>query len=139
MKQLLSLLLTFSLALPAHADCSKPVLPLDQGAPAPCKGFLFSPDQEQKVYLLDQNNKLLQQQLDGNKALVNSYSKSLSDFKIVIDDEQRKSELWRKAAEDSTQKLVSVQENTGKRDFLAVLLGVVLTIGAGWAVGQAHK
>lgn len=140
MKQLLSLLLSLSLAIPAHADdCSKPVVPLDKGAQAPCKGFLFSPDQEHKMYLLDQDHQLLQQQLDGEKKLVQSYQKSLKDFQPILDDEQKKSELWRKAAEDSTQKLVEIKDNTGKRDLLMIGLGVLLTIGAGFALHQADR
>ena len=139
MKQLLSLLLTLSLSLPANADCSKPVMPLDQGTPAPCKGFLFSPAQEQKMYLLDENSKLMQQQLDNTKALTDSYKKSLSDFQIILKDESDKSELWRKAAEDSTQKLIATKDSTGRRDFMMVVLGVLMTVGAGFAIHQAGK
>jgi hypothetical protein len=138
MKQLLSLLLTLSLSIPANADCSKPVIPLDQGAPAPCKGFLFSPAQEQKMYLLNENASLLQQQLDNTTTMNNSYKKSLSDFQVILKEEADKSELWRKAAEDSTQKLIKETDSRGSRDFWMVVLGVAMTVGAGFALGQVH-
>jgi len=140
MKRLLSLLLSISLGIPAYADdCSKPVIPLDKGASAPCKGFLFSPNEEHKMYLLDQDHQLLQQQVDGDKKLVLSYQKSLKDFQPILEDEQKKSELWRKAAEDSTQKYIEAQDKTKQRDLLMIGLGVLLTVGAGFALHQADR
>lgn len=143
MKKILSLLLTISLVVPVQAfgECNKPVVTLNQGEAAPCKGFLFTPAQEQQVRLIDEDYKLLQQKLELKDKQIDLFKKDVSTVDFMIQKEQDKAELWRKAAEDSTKQLVEVKEGQGKRDWLMILAGVALTIGAGYAVGQAanHK
>lgn len=143
MKKLLSLLLAVSLAYSSttQAVCSKPVTLLDQGAPAPCKGFLFSPEEEQRMYLLDQNSKLMQQQLDLQSKWIDSSKKTIDDFNVIVDRERQQSELWRNAAIDATQKLTKEENGRSTRDFLMVVLGVVMTLGSGFAIGYVatHK
>lgn len=143
MKKLLSLVLAVSLGLPMHAyadtTCPKPVTLLNTGAQAPCKGFLFSPEEEQKMYLLDQNSKLMQQELDAKTKYIDIVNKEITDYQTVVDKEKQQSELWRKAAEDSTQKLVEVQSHTWQRDLLIFGLGILTTVGAGFAVGAAAR
>src|SRR5882757_1211578 len=103
MKKIISILLVSYIASQSYAaDCPQPVAPIKSGEVSKCDGFIFSRQQEQKMYLLDENSKLLQQQLDNTTAIVNSYKKSLSDFQVIVKEETDKSELWRKAAEDST-------------------------------------
>ncbi len=139
MKTLISLLLTISLVVPVQAfgECNKPVVTLNQGEVAPCKGYLFSPTKEQEVRVLNEDYSLLQQELTLKNKQIDLYKKDMSDVDFMIGKERDKAELWRKAAEDSTKQLVEVKEGQGKRDWLMILAGVALTVGAGYAVGQA--
>ena len=69
------------------------------------------------------------------------YKNQVADLRDVADKERQKAELWRKNAEDATTKLVGAQERQGARDLIFTSLGVLLTVAAGWAIGQAanHK
>lgn len=138
--RLLSLLLSISLALPAHAtECSKPVTLLNEGTPAPCKGFLFSPEKESEVRLMNEDSKLMKQEIELKDLKLNLLSKDIKDTEFIIKKEQEQAELWRKRAEESTLLLTKKQDSQGLRDWGMVLLGVLITVGAGYAVGQASK
>lgn len=141
MKKVLSLALVISLILPlnSYADtaCAKPVTLLNTGDQSPCKGYLFSPEQEHKMYLLDQNSKLMQQELDIKTKYIDTVNKELSDYQGVVDKEKQQSELWREAAENSTKKLIETKNDTWKRDAFVFFLGVLTTIGAAYAFHQA--
>lgn len=138
MKKFLKILL-ISMLISSNvlAECEKPVITLYQGQVAPCKGFLFSPTKEQEVRMLNEDYTLLQQELILKNKQIDLYKKDISDVDFMVGKEREKSELWRKAAEDSTKQLVEVKEGQGKRDWLMILAGVALTVGAGFAVGQA--
>lgn len=138
MKQLLSLLLALMLSLPANADCSKPVTTLESGTPAPCRGFLFTPEKEHEVRLMGEDYDLTKQELDLKTKKIDLLIKSQSDTDFIIKKERDQSELWRKAAEDSTLKLTEKENRQGYRDWLMIFAGIALTVGAGYAVGQAH-
>ena len=139
MKTFISLLLTISLIVPVQAfgECNKPVVTLNAGEAAPCKGFLFSPNKEQEVRMLNEDYTLLQQELTLKNKQIDLYKKDISDVDFMIQKERDKSELWRKAAEDSTKQLVDIKEGQGRRDWLMIFAGIALTVGAGYAVGQA--
>jgi hypothetical protein len=141
MKILIKFILTLSFILPlnANASCSKPVVAISKGEPAVCTGFLFSPKQEEKMYLLNENSKILQEEVNIQKDYINSYSKDMTNFQSIIKDEKDKTELWRKAAETSTQKLIENENHTWYRDVLMVGLGVLITVGAGYAIGAAAR
>jgi len=138
MKKLLSLLLASMLSLPANADCSKPVTTLEAGTPAPCRGFLFTPEKEHEVRLMGEDYDLTKQELDLKNKKIDLLIKSQADTDFIVKKEREQSELWRKAAEDSTLKLTEKENRQGYRDWLMILAGVALTVGAGYAVGQAH-
>lgn len=140
MKKLLCQLLSSCiLATSAKAECLKPVTFLEQGATVPCSGFLFSKEKEKEVRLMSEDYKLLQEELEiKNKKL----ELTLKDLKLsddIVAKEREKTELWRLTAEKSTLELVKATENRTNRDLLMLLLGVVVTVGAGYAVGQVSK
>jgi len=65
----ISILLVCNVSL---ANCPKPVTLLDEGTPAPCTGFLFSPEQEKLVYQATEDAKyykLLSEKLTERQAL----------------------------------------------------------------------
>lgn len=139
MKQLLSLLLATCLALPANAECNKPVTLLSEGTPAPCKGFLFTPEKESEVRLMNEDNKLMKQEIELKDLKIKLLANDIKDTEFIIQKEAEQAELWRKRAEESTLLLTKKQDNQGYRDWGMVLLGVLITVGAGYAVGQASK
>lgn len=140
MKKLLSLLLATCLALPAQAtECSKPVTLLNEGTPAPCKGFLFSPEKESEIRLLNTDYNLMKQELELKDVKIKLLTQDIKDTEFIIKREQDQSELWRKRAEESTLLLTKKEDSQGRRDWFMLLLGVVITVGAGYAVGQASK
>ena len=62
MGKIISILLCILIAVPGYADigivkCAEPVQLLNHGDKAPCTGFLFSPEQEKKVYEATQDAK----------------------------------------------------------------------------------
>lgn len=121
----LTLTISTLFAINVSANCQQPVKYLEQGIQAPCSGYLFSPEKEAELRLVDQNTvlkdkkmKLLEEQLD------------LSE-KIMIKERER-AEMWRIAAEESSKKLFITS-------YTSVLIGVGLTVLAGWSMGQAGK
>jgi hypothetical protein len=139
MKKLLCLVLAVCMSTTAFANCPKPVTSLEQGAQAPCSGFLFSKEKEQEVRLMAEDYKLVQEELNIKNKKLELTLKDLRLSDEIILKERDKTELWRLTAEKSTLELVKVNESQGNRDLLMILLGVVVTVGAGYAVGQASK
>lgn len=139
MRKLLVLILSSCLVLPtpAYANCQQNVKVLHKGEEAPCRGFLFSPEKELEVRIAIQDKELQKQEIEIKDKKIKLLLKDLSTVESIIDKEREKSELWRIRAEESTKKLIESEEGRGKRDFWFVVLGVALTVGAGYAVGQA--
>ncbi len=121
------------------AECPKPVQFLKIEEKANCNGYLFSPEKELEVRITNEDNKLLKKEIEFKDLKIDKLNKSLFETDKIIDLERQKSELWRARAEDSTMKLVESEDGRGKRDFWMVVLGVALTVGAGFAIGQAAK
>lgn len=146
MKRYLAALLIvgyFDLSTRAMAgECPKPVTLLNQGEVAPCTGFLFSREKEKELRLLDEDYKLLQERSSITDKQIQLYKQNEDVLNSVIDKERQKSKLWEDQAEKYTQKYIEEQNNRSNRDWLFFAGGVLLTLGAAWAVGAAaggHK
>lgn len=137
MKRLIALILAISLPISSFAECTKSVTLLPEGASAPCKGFLFTPEKELEVRIMTKEFELLEMETKSLNQIVDKQKKKEVEFNKIIDLEQSKTELWKTRAEDITLKYVTVEEKRTTRDFWMVVLGVALTVGAGYAVGQA--
>ena len=81
----------------------------------------------------------MKQEIELKDLKLNLLSKDIKDTEFIIKKEQEQAELWRKRAEESTLLLTKKQDSQGLRDWGMVLLGVLITVGAGYAVGQASK
>ena len=123
----------------SYAACAKPVQSLTEGQAAPCTGYLFSPEKELEVRIAVEDNKLVAQQLEAKDKKLKLLLQDVDDVEKITAKEREKAELWRKMAESSTLKLVEAQESSKKRDFWHVVMGVGLTVLAGWSIGQASK
>lgn len=118
------------------AECVKEVTLLNQGDPSPCRGYLFTPEKELKVRIMNEENKYFQQQVDILNKQINLLNDSLKLQEEISGKEREKAELWRVRAEDSTRKLIDSEDGRGKRDLLFVIGGVLLTLGAGYAASK---
>jgi hypothetical protein len=126
----------------AAFGCDQPVTYVLVGKPAPCTGYLFSPEKEKALRLEDEEYQFDLQLIQLKDQQIGLYKQEVTDLQDANAKEQQKSELWRKAAEDSTTKYVAIQERQGTRDLIFTILGVVLTVAAGYALGaagSAHK
>ncbi len=57
----------------------------------------------------------------------------------AIEAERARAELWRKTSFEVEDRLRTIENNRHDRDFLYLGAGVLLTIGAAWAMGAASK
>lgn len=133
--------LTLALTMSARAvACDVPVTPLNQGDKAPCTGYLFSPEEEQKLRIQNEDYKVL---LEESKIYIqekDTYKKELTDQQEINDKKQKEVDLWKQQADSAIQKYVEQQERQSIRDWVFLISGVLLTVAAGYAVGQAnHK
>lgn len=117
--------------------CDNPVTHLKKGEPAPCTGYLFSPEKEQEVRITVQEYAIQKEELELKTKKINLLLDSNKYLEEISKKEAEKAELWRSRAIESTEKLVSVESNRGKRDWMFLIGGVILTIGSGYALGQA--
>lgn len=137
MKKLLALFIALSLPINSFAtECQSPVKLLEEGSPAQCRGYLFSPEKELEVRMKIKDYSLLKEENDNLNQIINRLEKKNQESDKILDLELQKVELWKTRAEDITSKYVSVEENKGKRDFMFVLMGVGLTVLSAWAMGQ---
>jgi hypothetical protein len=139
LKKLLIFNLVLFLSAQSYANCLKPVTYLDKGTSAPCEGFLFSREKEREVRLLTQDYDFLKEEVEAKDKKIQLILKDLALTESIITQERNKAELWRTRAEQSTLALVKETDSRASRDWWMILLGVGLTVGAGWAIGQAAK
>lgn len=137
-KQIISIVLGVSLSTSAFGDC-KPVTPLEKGEPAPCMGYLFTPEKELELRIKNEEYKLLMEQTKLYIQQNELYKKELETTEVIVNKERQKAELWRTTAESATEKYVKLEEGRTTRDWVFLVSGVVLTVASGWAIGQASK
>ncbi len=121
------------------AECKNPVTALEQGAQAPCRGYLFTPEKEKELRLLNEDYKLLKDEVDYKNNKIKLLGENLRLSDDILQKERERTELWRVTAEKSTLQLVKANEGQGRRDLWMILLGVGITVGAGYALGQVNK
>lgn len=139
MKTLVALLLAVLIPVQSFAtECSNPVSLLQEGAAAPCRGYLFSPDKELQVRTDKQDSLLVKQELDNLNQTVERLNKELSESNKIIDDRTQQAELWRVRAIESTKELTAANDGRQSRDLLFIGLGVVITILSAWAYKQVN-
>lgn len=138
MKKLMALILALSLPINSFAaECPAPVKLLEENSPAPCRGYLFSPEKELQVRIFKKEYDLMIQEKNALDEIIKRLEKKNFESEKIVQLEMQKTDLWKTRAEDITLKYVTVEENRGRRDFMFILAGVGLTVLAGWAVGQA--
>lgn len=133
MKTSICLVLALTFPINSYADCAKPVTLLEQGASAPCRGYLFTPEEELQVRIIKKNSLLDQQEIEGLNNIVDRLQKKDSNNEAILKDKDQQIDLWKVRAEDSTLKLVKYDENKQTRDALLVGSGFLLAMLSAWA------
>lgn len=141
MKKIIGLILSLYLICPptARAACDRPVISLKEGEAAPCRGFLFTPEKESQMRILDQDYSLLKEESLAKDEIITRLKKSIKESDSIIEKEQQKTNLWQIRAEDSTTKLMKLDQNRTTRDIIMVGAGVLLVVLSAWAAGQVNK
>ena len=140
MKKLLALIIAVLVPINSFAtECQQDVSIILANATAPCDGFLFSKPKELQVRIMSKDYTNLQQQNANLTQTVTQLQAKDKDNQTIIQDTQKQSEIWRGEAISITNKYTQVEENRSKRDLLMILLGVVATGVAGYAVGAAAR
>jgi hypothetical protein len=138
MRRLLALIIALSLPINSFAtECSTPVKLLEEGSPTPCRGYLFSLDKELEVRLKVKDYNLLKQENEQLNQIIDRLNKKSFEYETILNLESQKKELWKTRAENITLKYTAQEEDRTKRDLAFVLAGIVLTVLAGWSIGQA--
>jgi hypothetical protein len=117
--------------------CPKPVTFLRNGEGSPCDGYLFSPDKERELRLMNEDYKLVKEELVIKDRVITNYKTLAENAEFIASKEAEKAELWRNRTIDITNKFATEEEGRGRRDWLFLVSGVLLTVAAGWAVGAA--
>lgn len=140
MRELIAAFTVLSLfPVQGFADCSFPVTLLEKDQPAPCQGYLFSPEREKQLRLLNEDYKLTKEELSIKNKQLDLYKIQVDNLSVAGKLSEEKSILWQTRAEQAVEKTVSLEQSRQTRDLLFVLSGVVLTVLAGWAIGQAAR
>lgn len=121
----------------AYTACQKPVELLNKGNAAPCTGYLFSPDKNKELFKINEEHKIYKQQLEMKDLLINNLYYDIKKHNEAFEKSREQTEVWEKRANETTDKLFKTQESRGTRDFMFILMGVGMTVLAGWAIGQA--
>lgn len=121
-----------------YGRCEQSVKLLQRGEPAPCNGYLFSPEKNQELFIINEEHKLYKKEIEIKDLMINNLNNNIKLQDDISKKSKEQAELWEKRAKESTQQLFETQQSRGTRDFMFILLGVGLTVFAGWAVGQAN-
>lgn len=140
MKKLLTVFIALSFSVNSFAtECSAPVKLIEENSPAPCRGYLFSPDKELEVRVKVLDYSLLKRNLEDLNKIVDKLNKKEIEYNELLELERKKSDLWKTRAEDITLKYVTLEDNKYRRDYMFILMGIGLTVLAGWTVGQVSS
>lgn len=136
MKYLILLLLVFY-SVPA-LSCDK-VTPVINGELIKCDG-MFVPIEKMKeitILKLSYEELLKQSELQLQKEVIIKEQLKLTEE--MMEKERKRTNIWRKKTIEMTEKYIEVEDNRGKRDWVFLSSGIILTVLAGFAVGAASK
>lgn len=119
--------------------CQKPVISLFEYQPAPCTGYLFSPEKEKEVRLMNEDYKLATEEIELLDKQVALYKSQQASLESIIASEKQRADLWETKANDYATKFIKERDKSDLSNILYFSLGIVTTILISWSVGQIHK
>lgn len=140
MKQLISIITAFSITTSAVAsECPKPVQYVLENEKVNCTGYLFSPAKEAELRFRNEDYKNLLEQTKLYIQQIETLKSEVQVLEKIADKEKQKAELWRSAAEQTTERYIKLQERTDVRDYCFLLAGIGLTVLSAWSLGQVKN
>lgn len=142
MKVLLVAILSFMIIFPSHlwaTACQQPVQYTLEGQAAQCTGYLFSPDQESKMEIINQQYQLLQEQLQVMQGMIDLYKQNNDKLTDIAKAEEDKANLWRISAENSTTKLIKKENSSQYRDAAFFIAGILTSIAVAYTIRHAGQ
>lgn len=77
------------------SECVEPVQPIEQGAIAPCKGFLFSPSEEEIAYKATQIASLQKEEISILQERLNNYKTEADTLSKQLASKTNNDQIWR--------------------------------------------
>lgn len=140
MQKVISLILGSVVTCNALAiECPKPVQYVLENEKVNCTGYLFSPAKEAEMRLRNEDYKTLLEQTKIYLEQIDNLKHQVVTTEKIAEKEKQKAELWRSSAEQTTEKLISLQDRTTVRDYVFLVSGVGLTVLAAWGLGQINN
>jgi len=102
----------------SSAVCEKPVTYLKEKEKTPCTGYLFSPEKEQELRLINERQKLLLDVVDTQDLLIKKNNERLTEYQEYTQKLERKIE---------SRKQFNFWINSAYFIFGAVLTGTIAT------------
>lgn len=115
--------------------CSKPVTYMSIGDTAQCNGYLFSEEKEKEVRTLKIDHYYLQKEVEKKDQMLQLYKEQNKLLEEVAEKERQRTELWKTTSKD----LAEVKPMTDTQKVLYFVGGILTTVAAGYAIGQASK
>lgn len=136
MKCFFNIIISLGLVLSGTTSFSQEVTYLKKGEVATYNGYLFSEQKELELRLISKEHDLLLQQQEVQNKIIEKLNLQLTYSSQLIDKEQNKAEVWRKASEDSTKQLLSIQQSLTYEKYLYFIGGILVVLASAWTVGQ---
>jgi len=122
------LIITMLLIFNGSFACD-PVKFVEKGNPAPCSGYLFTPEKEREI-------RLQLVELEFEKQLVISKDRQIELHKQENKLITERYDLWRVEAKELSSDLSKERNNNFWRNTLYFALGMIITTGVTYAVNQ---
>jgi len=134
----IAIVLSILIATPIYG-CPNQVTLLEIGEKAPCKGYLFSPEKEKEVRykLIDVDS--LKTEIVIKDKMIRLYKLDSENTEKILSKERDRVEVWKDTSLKLGSQLTKQQEYRSIRDWMFFVGGILTTIGAGVALGQANK
>ena len=133
------LVLPFILTQALYGACSNNVTSIKKDEKAACDGFLFSKETAEKVTKVDMQYKLLIEEYELVLRQLTLYRNINSQYDAILQKEQLKTVIWQDKTEQYIKKYNEEQEKKQTNNWIYFGLGILTTIGAGYALGQVNK
>ena len=129
MKRSLAIILSISICFPAYAADVKYV---KEGEPVPYTGYLFTPEKEKELRLLDDKLSLSEQKIN--------LLKSTNELQTqLIDNGNKRIEIYQKQVDYLGEKVVSTEDKSFWKSTLYFTLGAVLTGAVAYGLSQGYR
>jgi len=123
-------------AIPALAECPKPVQYYDKGQSVNCSGYLFSPEKELQLRLRNEEYKLLVEQTKLYIQQLEFYKKEVEALEKISKKQEEKVELWKTSSETNLNKYLELKEKEQQQEYIIFIAGIGTTLLTALSISQ---